>query len=86
MNGWSTRALRGMTECWRDELRRHNVRVMLVNSSEVLTRFGEKAGYDQEASEQKLRSEEIATAIVGALRLDRRGFIPEFSVFATNPF
>jgi 3-oxoacyl-[acyl-carrier protein] reductase len=79
-------ALRGMTECWRDELRRHNVRVMLVNPSEVLTRFGEKAGYDQEASEQKLRSEEIATAIVGALRLDRRGFIPEFSVFATNPF
>jgi 3-oxoacyl-[acyl-carrier protein] reductase len=75
-----------MMECWRDELRRHNVRVMLVNPSEVLTGFGDKAGFAQEASEKKLRPEEIATAIIGALRLDRRGFIPEFSVFATNPF
>ena len=28
----------------------------------------------------------IADAIVGALKVDSRGFIPEFSVFATNPF
>ncbi len=79
-------ALRGMTECWRDELRRHDVRVMLVNPSEVLTGFSSKAGYGQEASAKKLRPEEIADAIIGALKLDNRGFIPEFSVFATNPF
>jgi len=79
-------ALRGMTECWRDELRRHDVRVMLVNPSEVLTGFASKAGREQAPSEKKLRPEEIATAIVGALKVDSRGFIPEFSVFATNPF
>lgn len=79
-------ALRGMTECWRDELRRHDVRVMLVNPSEVVTGFASKAGWDQEASPKKLRPREIADAIVGALEMDRRGFIPEFSVFATNPF
>ena len=79
-------ALRGMTECWRDELRRHDVRVMLVNPSEVLTDFGSKAGFQQEQSPNKLRSREIADAIVGALKIDDRGFIPEFSVFATNPF
>jgi 3-oxoacyl-[acyl-carrier protein] reductase len=79
-------ALRGMTECWRDELRRHNVRVMLVNPSEVLTEFAAKVGRDQVQSEKKLRSEEIADAIIGALKVDNRGFIPEFSVFATNPF
>jgi 3-oxoacyl-[acyl-carrier protein] reductase len=28
-------ALRGMTECWRAELRKHNIRVFLVNPSEV---------------------------------------------------
>ena len=84
--GSSKFALRGMTECWRDELRRHNVRVMLVNPSEVMTGFGGKAGYRQDESENKLRPEEIATAIIGALRIDRRGFVPEFSVFATNPF
>jgi len=79
-------ALRGMTECWRDELRRHNVRVMLVNPSEVQTNFFSKVGRDQELSDKKLRSKEIADAIVGALKVDNRGFIPEFSVFATNPF
>jgi 3-oxoacyl-[acyl-carrier protein] reductase len=79
-------ALRGMTECWRDELRRHDVRVMLVNPSEVLTDFGSKAGFQQEQSPKKLRGQEIADAIVGALKIDDRGFIPEFSVFATTPF
>ena len=79
-------ALRGMTECWRDELRRHNVRVMLVNPSEVVTSFAATAGYPQEASDKKLRASEIADAIVGALKIDDRGFIPEFAVFATNPF
>ena len=79
-------ALRGMTECWRDELRRSNVRVMLVNPSEVQTEFFSKVGRNQELSDKKLRAQEIADAIVGALKVDSRGFIPEFSVFATNPF
>jgi 3-oxoacyl-[acyl-carrier protein] reductase len=79
-------ALRGMTECWREELRRHDVRVMLVNPSEVQTPFFAKVGVRQEPNPKKLRPEEIADAIVGALEIDDRGFIPEFSVFATNPF
>jgi len=84
--GSSKFALRGRTECWRDELRRHNVRVMLVNPSEVMTDFAAKAGVEREPSDKKLRPEEIADAILGALKVDSRGFIPEFSVFATNPF
>jgi 3-oxoacyl-[acyl-carrier protein] reductase len=84
--GSSKFALRGMTECWRDELRRHNVRVMLVNPSEVMTSFADKAGVEREVTDKKLRPAEIADAIVGALKVDSRGFIPEFSVFATNPF
>jgi 3-oxoacyl-[acyl-carrier protein] reductase len=79
-------ALRGMTECWRAELRPHNVRVTLVNPSEVQTPFFAKLGHKQELSPKKLRPEEIAQAIVGALEIDDRGFIPEFSVFATNPW
>ncbi|MHC4136967.1 MAG: SDR family oxidoreductase [Planctomycetota bacterium] len=79
-------ALKGMTECWRDELRRHNVRVILVNPSEVVTPFATKAGYEQEASPRKLRPKDIADAVLGALKMDERGFLPEFSVFATNPF
>ena len=79
-------ALRGMTECWRDELRRHDVRVILVNPSEVQTGFFGKVGREQEASPKKLRPQEIADAVLGVLELDDRGFVPELSVFATNPF
>ena len=79
-------ALRGMTECWRDELRRYDVRVLLVNPSEVVTEFAAKVGFEREDSPKKLRPQEIADAIIGALKIDDRGFIPEFSVFATNPF
>jgi 3-oxoacyl-[acyl-carrier protein] reductase len=77
-------ALRGMTECWRDELRRHNVRVLLVNPSEVQTAFGGRT--PGEADPRKLRAREVADAIVGALLLDERGFVPELSIWATNPF
>jgi len=79
-------ALRGMDDGWRAELRPHNVRVLLVNPSEVLTEFASAAGYAQEASPKKLRADEIASAVVGALEMDDRGFIPELSVWATNPF
>ncbi len=79
-------ALRGMTECWRAELRPSNVRVTLVNPSEVQTEFFAKVGGNQVRSEKKLRGKEIADAVIGALEIDDRGFIPEFSVFATNPF
>ena len=79
-------ALRGMTECWRDELRRHDVRVILCNPSEVLTDFSRRAGGSQQPSPKKLVPEDIAEAVVGVLRTDARGFVPEFSVFATNPF
>ena len=51
-----------------------------------MTQFASKAGGEQQTSAKKLRPEEIADGIVGALKVDSRGFIPEFSVFATNPF
>jgi len=79
-------ALRGMTECWREELRRYDVRVILINPSEVLTDFSAHAGYEQKRSDKKLRPQEIADAVLGVLRMDERGFVPELSVFATNPF
>ena len=78
-------ALRGRTECWRAELRKYNIRVFLVNPSEVLTDFAATAGFAQKAHPSKLRAEEIAHAIKGALEMDDRGFTPELSVFATNP-
>ena len=79
-------ALRGMTECWQAELRPYNVRVMLVNPSEVTTAFGQPGREERPEEANKLRSEEIAHTIVAALEMDDRGFIPEVTVFATNPW
>jgi 3-oxoacyl-[acyl-carrier protein] reductase len=78
-------ALRGMTECWRAELRKYNIRVMLVNPSEVLTNFAATAGFPQKATEGKLRGDEIAHAVKAMLEMDDRGFTVEVAVFATNP-
>ena len=41
----SKAALRCMTECWRAELRQHNIRVTLINPSEVLTGFAAVSGF-----------------------------------------
>jgi len=78
-------ALRGMTECWRAELRKHNIRVFLVNPSEVLTNFSVIAGFEQKENPTKLRAEDIAHIVKAILEMDDRGFTPELSVFATNP-
>ena len=79
-------ALRGMTECWRAELRPSNIRVILVNPSEVLTDFYATAGLPQDKQNPtKLRGEDIAQAVRSALEMDDRGFITELTVFATNP-
>jgi 3-oxoacyl-[acyl-carrier protein] reductase len=78
-------ALRGMTECWRAELRKHNIRVFLINPSEVITNFGAAAGFDQKDNPTKLRPEDIAHMVKAVLEMNDRGFTPELSVFASNP-
>lgn len=79
-------ALRGMTQCWQTELRKYNVRVILVNPSEVTTAFGNDVRVERPEVKNKLRPIEIAHTIVSALEMDDRGFIPEVTVWATNPF
>lgn len=79
-------ALRGMTQCWQGELRKHNVRVIGVNPSEVTTAFAQPNRTERAEVDNKLRSEEIAHAIVSTLEMDDRGYVPEISIHATNPF
>lgn len=79
-------ALSGLTECWRAELREHNVRVMQVNPSEVLTDFVVNSGREpRPENPTKLHSEDIAHTIASMLELDDRGFVTEATVWATNP-
>jgi 3-oxoacyl-[acyl-carrier protein] reductase len=80
-------ALSGMTECWRAELRQHNVRVMQVNPSEVITEFFARAGSrsSQTNVERKLKPREVAHVVLAMLTMNKVGFIPDATVWATNP-
>lgn len=78
-------AVSGLTDCWRTELRPHNVRVMQVNPSEVVTEFFDKLGVEQKETEYKLKASEIAHVIASMLAMDDVGFVPSAEVWATNP-
>jgi 3-oxoacyl-[acyl-carrier protein] reductase len=81
-------ALHAMTECWRAELRQHNIRVMQVNPSEVITSFGETHSSPTPAkpdNPSKLHASDIAHLIVSMLEIEDRGFVTESTIWATNP-
>ena len=78
-------AVSGLTECWRAELRPHNIRVTQVNPSEVVTDFTTKAGFEHKNTSYKLKGKDIAHAILSVLSLDDIGFVPSLEVWATNP-
>jgi len=79
-------ALHGMTECWRAELRRHNIRVMQVNPSEVLTDFGAtEPKRERPDNPTKLHAPDIGELIADMLEMEDRGFVTETTVWATNP-
>ena len=79
-------ALRALSQCWKDELRPYNVRVTHINPSEVTTAFYQEDRKEREEQTNKLRATDLAQLIVSCLELDDRGFIPEVSLWATNPF
>mgnify|MGYP003654919685 FL=1 len=59
---------------------------MHVNPSEVTTAFGKDDGISRDEVSNKLRPQEIADVIVSQLKMDDRGFVPEVTVWATNPW
>lgn len=82
-------AVRGMTQSWQAELRKYNIRVALVNPSEVTTAFTYRSRENRdERKEQsnKLGSEDIAHTIISIVEMRNKGFIPEVTIWATNPF
>jgi 3-oxoacyl-[acyl-carrier protein] reductase len=81
-------AVHALTECWRAELRQHNIRVMQVNPSEVLTSFGEgesKTASSKPDNPTKLHASDIAQLIASMLEIEDRGFVTESTIWATNP-
>jgi 3-oxoacyl-[acyl-carrier protein] reductase len=78
-------AVSGMTECWRAELRKNNIRVMQVNPSEVQTNFFSAYGAARSTNETKLVGDDVAHLICSMLEMEDRGFVTDATVWATNP-
>ncbi len=79
-------ALHALTECWRAELRQHNIRVMQVNPGEVQTSFGaEETTQVKAQNPSKLTASDIGQLIVSMLEVENRGFVTESTIWATNP-
>jgi 3-oxoacyl-[acyl-carrier protein] reductase len=75
-----------MTQSWQAELQ-YNIRVTLVNPSEVTTAFTYRSRENRdERKEQsnKLGSEDIAHYYL-IVEMRNKGFIPEVTIWATNP-
>jgi len=79
-------AVRGMTQSWQAELRKYNIRVVLVNPSEVATAFANIDRIERQEEPNKLGSKDIAHTIISVVEMRDKGFIPEVTVWATNPF
>ena len=79
-------ALHALTECWRAELRQHNIRVMQVNPGEVQTGFGaEQTTQVKPQNPTKLTASDIGQLIVSMLEIEDHGFVTESTIWATNP-
>ncbi len=79
-------AVRSMTQTWQAELRRDNIRVCQVNPSEVTTAFANEEREERAKDAKKLDPNDIAHTIISVIEMADKGFIPEVTVWATNPF
>lgn len=79
-------AVRSLTQSWQAELRKDNIRVCQVNPSEVTTAFAKEDRQERATEPNKLDPSDIAHTIVSVIEMDDKGFIPEVTVWATNPF
>lgn len=78
-------ALRGFTQSLAEEIRQFGIRVFQVNPSEVTTALGNPEREERQELDFKLAPDQIAHMIVAALQLPDKAFVPELSVWATNP-
>ena len=78
----SKMALRGLTECWREELGPHGVRVMQISPTEVQTGLGGRARGELDAA--KLVAADVARMIVTMLELDGRALVEDVVLTATR--
>jgi 3-oxoacyl-[acyl-carrier protein] reductase len=78
-------ALFGLSESLMQEVRKHNIRVTALAPSTVVTELANSANLITGDPERVMHPEDFAELIVAQLKLNRRVFVKEASIFSTNP-
>ncbi|WP_207429465.1 3-ketoacyl-ACP reductase [Pedobacter sp. SYSU D00535] len=75
----------GLSESLMQEVRKHNIRVTALAPSTVVTDLAYSADLIKGDPERVMHPEDFAEFIIGHLKLNRRVFLKEASLFSTNP-
>ncbi|WP_163408450.1 3-ketoacyl-ACP reductase [Flavobacterium ajazii] len=78
-------AVLGLTDSLMQELRKHNIRVTALTPSTVATDMAKELNLTDGNPEKVMQSEDIAELIIAQLKLNRRVFIKNSSIWSTNP-
>lgn len=78
-------AVFGLSESLMQEVRKHNIRVTAMAPSTVVTDLANSANLITGDPERVMHPEDFAELIIAQLKLNRRVFVKEASVFSTNP-
>lgn len=78
-------AVLGLTDSLMQEMRKHNVRVTALTPSTVATDMAKELNLTDGNPEKVMQAEDIAELIIAQLKLNRRVFIKNSSIWSTNP-
>ena len=76
----------GLSESLMQEVRKHNIRVTALAPSTVVTDLAHSANLITGEEDRVMHPEDFAELIIAQLKLHRRIFVKEASIFSTNPF
>lgn len=78
-------ALMGLSDSLMQEVRKHNIRVTALNPSTVVTDLAISANLINNNEDRVMHPEDFAELILAQLKLNRRVFVKDASIWSTNP-
>lgn len=78
-------AVMGLTESLMQEVRKHNIRVTAMAPSTIATDMAKDLNLTDGNPEKVMQAEDFAELVVAQLKLNKRVFIKESSIWSTNP-
>jgi 3-oxoacyl-[acyl-carrier protein] reductase len=78
-------AVLGLTDSLMQEVRKHNIRVTAIIPSTVATEMAKDLKLTDGNPEKVMQAEDMAELIIAQLKLNRRVFIKNSSIWSTNP-